>query len=637
MRHYTRTLHGILIASAGIVLLAGCWDADFTTYDDQVHIGENQQVERQFSLFEIFKPAPGSTYFPVTILSYKLDSVLFPSGTKAWAPGVRFMSFVYHAAAALILWRVLLLLGLTELQALFVAIVFAVHPLACETVCWVSERKNALAAVFGFWALWAWLRAETHTAWWRGCAAAALYALALMSKPSALGLLPVFFFLSVFGGARGLSPSSPQNLKLMSVWKQGKQWLDLVERMLPLAALSVGAAALNLSRYAKIPPPGGTLFTAILTDFEILTRYLFNLGIPVALSAVYRVDAVRSVSDPRVILYGLTLLLLAGITVNIASNRRRVIFGWLWFLGALGPSLNLISLPHLMQDRYVYLSTPGFFIVLVEAVDGIYSRASFRGPAETPATGKRRSMVLLGCAYVAVLAALAGARGMVWRDNQTIFSDAVAKQPGAAFAHFGLGSAYAQKWNDLSFVPNTPRQEIESYHRRWMSEWRAGLACADIGRYSRSFWEMTEAVSADCLARGDFDRPEHFGVEHYWAQMAYPPSELADDPGRRSVALANLALRRMEQGQAHISYGMAAEAVRIFSQDYTRFVRARISVNLAAIVNKAGIEIEARRLIAEARGDLLSIEEKSGAYTAAQTMLRDPVFAPNPALSGKGN
>ncbi|MCY3022304.1 MAG: hypothetical protein NTW87_25105, partial [Planctomycetota bacterium] len=212
--------HGVLIAGLGACLLVGCLTAGFTTYDDPVHVSWNPQVQEATPIADVVKPIAHSTYFPVTLLSYKLDRLLFEGWlVRLWgsyAPGVRFMTLLYHAGAALILWRILLRLRLSSCQALFIACVFAAHPLACETVCWVSERKNALAALFGFAALWAWLRFEGTL--WRLPAIAVLYGLALLSKPSALGILPVLLFLELFGGATGLAGERPMS------WRPGKQW-----------------------------------------------------------------------------------------------------------------------------------------------------------------------------------------------------------------------------------------------------------------------------------------------------------------------------------------------------------------------------------------------------------------------------
>ena len=151
---------GLLIAVSPLLLLLNCWNAPFLPYDDDGHIFANLGP---LHWGRLFLAPQDSTYFPLTILSYRLDALLFPwlyglLGT--WAPGVRLMTCVYHAAAALFVWRIVGLLGLSRGKALFVALVFAVHPTACETVCWASERKNALAGLFGFASLWAFLRFE---------------------------------------------------------------------------------------------------------------------------------------------------------------------------------------------------------------------------------------------------------------------------------------------------------------------------------------------------------------------------------------------------------------------------------------------------------------------------------------------
>src|SRR6185295_15268875 len=92
-----------------------------------------------------------------------------------------------------VLWHVMRRLGLGRGESLFVAVVFALHPTACETVCWATERKNTLAGLFGFTTLWLWLRIESNEL--RGVCGAVAYALALMSKQSALGIFPILVLL----------------------------------------------------------------------------------------------------------------------------------------------------------------------------------------------------------------------------------------------------------------------------------------------------------------------------------------------------------------------------------------------------------------------------------------------------------
>ena len=60
-------------------------------------------------------------------------------------------------------------------------------------MAWIAERKNVLAAFFGFVALWAWCREwDAKRGWLRGPVTAGFYLLAIMSKPTAAGFLAVF-------------------------------------------------------------------------------------------------------------------------------------------------------------------------------------------------------------------------------------------------------------------------------------------------------------------------------------------------------------------------------------------------------------------------------------------------------------
>jgi len=622
--------HALLVAGLGMALVAGCLTAPFTTYDDAVHVRLNEQPEESAQLSDVLTPAANTTYFPVTVLSYRLDRLLFAGwmpGTalRSWAPGVRFMTLVYHAAAALLLWRILLQLGLSPHPALFVACVFAAHPLACETVCWVSERKNALAALFGFAALWAWLRLEGRDS--RVPAATALYVLALLSKPSALGILPLFLLVELFGGAAGVSGAGPMRRRPGSTRpfppldKGGKGWWwpALLGRMALPCVVSLVALSVNLEGHGRtlLPPPGGSVFTALLTDLEILTRYLGNLVAPVGLSAAYFVAPVTTLADARVWLYGALLAAVAYGTIAVAENRRRAAFGWLWFLTALGPSLNLVAITHLMQDRYLYLSTPGFFIVVVEAACGVRRRL-----------GQSAGSVLRVGApvYVAALAALGSVRGTVWNNTLTVFRDAEQKQPQSSFVHYGLGAAYAQAWHVITREPGGDQQQAEECHRRWIEHWRKSLACPDAGR-ALFYSVMANRVGEELNAAG---RPAE--AERYWLMAAGPPPQLPDQPDFRAKALANLSALRLQQGQAEAAFSLATQAVQACDRDTTRLARARATLAWAEEQRRGAEAIKCetvmRRLAELARLDLQSIATSSPVYAEAQKLLEHPLLKP---------
>ena len=597
-------LPGALIAAAGLLLIVGCLDAAFTTYDDMQHV---KLVGDAISAGPLgfFKPTPTWSYIPVTILSYQFDRAIFSQLFRIhnWAVGVRFMNYVYHAIAALLLFRVVLRLGLSRGQAFAVALIFSVHPMACETVAWVSERKNALAALFGFFALWVWIGwgadlGRSRSPRWRIPFASLLYLLALLSKPSALGLLPVF----------GL-------LELLPVHTPRESWDPFLKRFsrgvlrcLPLAVMAGVVAAVNISTHGPelVKPPGGTVFTALLTDLEIVSRYLFNLLAPAHLSAFYFVNPILSLSDPRVWQYGLMLIALAAITVYLAENRARALLGWGWFVAGLGPNLNLIAIPLYMQDRYAYLSTPALFMVLVEVVAGLRWRLKL-----TPIT-----LQLVAGAFVLMLAVFSVQRSFVWYNAATIFSDAVAKQPLSANARYALGVALTQAAE--AEHRDGHAEMAEHFEDESASQLQAALdTCPDAKRFA-FFVEMAQRVG-----RHAADRRDAATAEKYLLLAGYPPPGIPPYIAWTELALRDLVNLFISQGRFDEGMACAFQLMRINpDSDANRVIRARAAYLLAQYKQSHGGGEEAKKLIALARQDLATIPPDSTHNASAQQFLK---------------
>jgi len=603
-------LHGVLIAAAAIPLIVGCWNAGFTTYDDSAHVFANKRLA--ISASELLTPTDDRTYFPVTEFSYQLDRKLFagwmPAVLHTWALGIRFMTLLYHMGAALLLWRVLRLLRIGESAAFFIALVFACHPLACETVCWASERKNALAALFGFASLWAWLRFDGRML--RMPLTCLLYMLALLSKPSALGLLPVFLFFELFNAPRGLTREGPL------YFRPSIAWITIFERMLPLAVLAFESIRINVHAHGGTlqPPPGGTVFTALLTDLEILSRYLFNLAAPVNLSAAYMVDPVRNLADPRVAGYGALLLGIFAVTVWLAQRRLYALLGWLWFFGALGPNLNLIAIPHIMQDRYIYLSTPGFLLVVIESVSGILARLR---SAHFDAAAQRRVLRIVCGVYVLMLLALSARRSEVWGTTFSVFHDAVQKEPQSTFAHFGLGNAYAQVWQ---MNEKKDPAEAEKNHKQYIDEWAIAVKCPDAMRFA-TYIGMALTVAEDFNKRGDVK-----SAEEYWLIATRPPLETFDNPTDRSTAFGYLASLRLLQHRYDEAYIMADSAVKLQYVDAAVLMRARVEIALAEKNRDEHNAIAQLHYTNAAREDLRAIPPTSRLYAESQKLAKNPLL-----------
>ena len=97
--------------------------------------------------------------------------------------GYHIVNILLHLVNTLLLWR--LMARLSVPGAWVIAAVFAVHPLHVESVAWVIERKDLLAALFYLSAVLTYLRFLEYPRpgpyfrrWcclWRGCCASRLW------------------------------------------------------------------------------------------------------------------------------------------------------------------------------------------------------------------------------------------------------------------------------------------------------------------------------------------------------------------------------------------------------------------------------------------------------------------------------
>ncbi|MCY3018654.1 MAG: hypothetical protein NTW87_06445 [Planctomycetota bacterium] len=560
---------GACLFLVSIVLLLQCWKAPFLTFDDALHVTGNRQVTGELTLARIFLPQSASTYFPVTVLSYRLDRALFsgwmPQVLGSWAPGVRLHTWLYHAAATLLVWQVLLALGVGSGRALFAAFVFALHPTACETVCWVSERKNALAGFFGLASIWCSLRFAGS-------------------------------------GRLGLGDAAQPG---------AGRWRPAVLLFAPLALMSAFVVWANIVGHEKtlVPPPGGSVFTALLTDVEILSRYLLNLAAPVRLSFVYYVEPIVSLADARLWAYGCALALVVAASLVLAENKPRAVLGWGWFLLALSPHLNVIAILQIMQDRYLYLALPGFLLVVAEVVAGLQARLRSRG---APA------LQVAAIAYILFLGGLASYRGAVFVNAYRLFSDAVEKQPPAAHARFGLSLAYAQIRMLLSRNPGADPRTLEEFRRRQGEQLRAFVdKCPDRFRQP-NFSDM--ALDAGNCCRDDNDLGE---AERYYHISAAGAPGIQTHPHTLSEALSNLADLKLRADQAEEAYALACDAVKAAPHVLdSRVMRARAAMALARKKLQDMRVDECARLWEQARADLEMVPADHQLYRQAQELLK---------------
>jgi len=409
-------LAGAAIVALTLAVYLPVVNADFM-WDDDWLLRDSDLIHAPDGLYRFWFTAEAPDYFPLTWSSLWVEWRLW--GTHA--AGYRATNILLHAAAAVLLWRVLVHLGIPG--AWLAGLLFAAHPVNVESVAWISERKNTLAMVFFLLTALAYLRSDrgARGGWYAACLV--FFALALLSK-TAVVMLPVA-------------------LLVVTWWRRGRLGLRDLALAAPMLAMSLACGVVTLLfEYALIGGqavrPAGEGFGAKLAISGLAVWfYLYKAVVPLGLSLVYR----RWQVDGGAVLSYVPLVLLAGCFAALWPVRRTrpgraVLAALACFVVMLLPLLGFIDDPYwiysLVADRHQY-----FALVAVVALAGAGGATLF-----APGGANRRKVgVVAAVAVVVALASLTWRRAGVFADPVALWRGPAERNPDGWLPQHNLGVA----------------------------------------------------------------------------------------------------------------------------------------------------------------------------------------------------
>jgi tetratricopeptide (TPR) repeat protein len=392
---------------------------------------------------------------PLLKITYALGAWLFGASPA----GFRAVNVVLHAASAVLVFvlarRVLGRGARGERAAAAAAGLWALHPLAADTVTYVSGRSMGLSTVLvlGALALVAGVEVPSRVRWG---SAALLAFLAPLAKETAL-VLP--FLLLWWEAALG-----PLDLP----------WRARLRRLAPVLAGAAAAACV-----LALLPRHRALVAFSLAVRSPLEALRGNIQAVPAMLGLWAFPARLSVDPAAPLEWGWTegptllrLALLAALALAAVGARRRapaLAFASGWMLLALAPSNSFVWRLDPVGVRPLYLASVG--------------PAIFAGALVSRAEGISRRNGRLALAAAAALACALGA-GLVLRNARylspvALWEDAVIKAPHNARAKNNLGFAYlaAGRLEDARRLLEAARDEDPA-----MTEAECGLAALRIRR-----------------------------------------------------------------------------------------------------------------------------------------------------------
>jgi tetratricopeptide (TPR) repeat protein len=297
-------------------------------------------------------------YRPIVILSHFIDANLYGLNPA----GHHFSNMILHTIVTLLVYQLFLgLFASTPWCALFGSTLFALHPIHTHSVSYIMGRTDMLAALFFLWGLLLLIDTDLQKeGYWKTSkiiGACCCYFLALLSKEIAI-TLPLIFTLYWF------SCSSKQ-----ASWKDPGFFVPFLSLSAILAVYLICKVML-----VGIMPPGGalpdwyTIWQRGCLVFITCGFYVQKLFFPVRLCYYSNIVVPGLWEDIlRSLLFWTGL---GGGIVFLLSIRRnsRLGFALGWIGLTLLPVLNIIFLPHLAKENYLYLPSIGFCLLLSIAV-----------------------------------------------------------------------------------------------------------------------------------------------------------------------------------------------------------------------------------------------------------------------------
>ena len=520
-----RVLPAVALLAVGLVAYVPALRGGFV-WDDDYYVTENRTLRSLPGLGQIwFDIGATDQYYPLVYSTFWVEYQLW--GARAF--GYHLVNVVLHALGAFLLWQVLRRLGVAG--AWLAAFAFLLHPVHVESVAWITERKNVLSGVFYAAAILTYLR----FAGLDGRAAAPPRRAPLYAATLALFLCALL--------SKTVSCTLPAALILILWWKKKRL---RVSDLLPLFPMFVLGGLMGLVtawvEKSHVGAEGAAWVAGPLERFLIAGRvlwfYLGKLAWPAEVMFVYPRWSVDS-HVPSQYLYPLAAMAALGILWLLRTRLGKgPLVAALFFAGTLFPALGFFDV-YAMQYSYVadhfqYHASAGPLAGMAALLILGY-RAVLRRFFSEPQRGRTSVPASVGACLAALPILIALGAGTwsqagVYRDLETFWRDAIAKNPRAWNAHNNLGNLlartgrteeamrhfrtaldikpdHAYAYNNLGalFVQlGDGRAAIEHYQRALeiipqLTQARLGIAreLEKLGREDETLSHLTRAVELD--------------------------------------------------------------------------------------------------------------------------------------------
>ena len=435
-RRQRLVLGGVLLVTA--LAFVNSLDGQFV-YDDRLQVLKNPAITRLENIPKMFtqsvwqflneadKESAGPYYRPLFNIALTVNYAMFGLEVVGW----HLFSLLVHLVVTLLVYGLARAWGLSREIATASALLFGVHPVHSESVAWVAALPDPLAAVFILSSLLLYerLRRRVGTAGRYTLAFSILFALMAMLTKEVAIVFPVFLLCRE---ALDRTPGEALGAIASRAITRAGPFLALIPIYFALRYYVLGFIAQAEATAVGIPT-----MHVIATLPSILLSYARMLALPVPLAVMYDNTYVTSFAELR---FWVPALVVAALTIGalwLTRNSLAARSSLLLLVLFLLPVLNLKAFradESLLHDRYLYLPSIGFCLLVAMAIAGLAARF---------APENNRAVPTAAAALALVLFILTVSQNRHWQSEDAMTSHALEVAPEWPFLHNYIGAQYS--------------------------------------------------------------------------------------------------------------------------------------------------------------------------------------------------
>lgn len=358
-------------------------------------------------------------YRPITTLSYLFNYKLFGLSVFSF----HFFNIILHIINATLLFffaksYIFHREKDADLTAFIMALLYSAHPIHTESVSFISGRTDLLATTFIFSSMILFFKWYQNNRFKFMVLSVVFYLLALFSKELSLVMPIIIFLILLWREDKPIKEFIKYNYKKMILGLTPFLFLSLIYLLIRFYVVK-----LQMNDY-----PTGSFYTTFLLMNKVFLYYIKLMFLPINLIADY--------NDYFKIPIGLDFESVSAIALNLLLiiffswalfKKKYWGLGFCWFLITLLPVLNLIPVGMICAERYLYLPSVGFYIIISYIITRL---------------NNKKFIVIILLMLLSFYSYLTLKRNNDWENQLSIWQSVLKKNPRDTYAHINIAKTY---------------------------------------------------------------------------------------------------------------------------------------------------------------------------------------------------